>query len=53
MPSDADVEPVVACEPWSEAALAALELRKQRESEEAADFTTRQVLERGATFFGG
>ena len=52
MPIDEVVEPVAACEPLSEAAAAAIELRK-RESEEAAAFITRQVFERGATLFDG
>lgn len=30
-----------------------LEARNQRDAEEVAEFITRQVLERGATFFDG
>jgi hypothetical protein len=30
-----------------------LEAQKQRDAEEVAEFITRQVLERGATFFDG
>lgn len=30
-----------------------LEAQKQRDAEEVAEFVTRQVLERGATFFDG
>ena len=53
MPIEAVTEPVEAAGTLTEPSPPAEELQKQRESEEAADFITRHVLERGATLFDG
>ena len=48
MPIEAVLDEIETLTPAEE-----LEARKQSEAEEVAEFITRQVLERGATFFDG